>query len=495
MAMAGGLLLLLLPLALPAQATTNSDYTGSGVNDGCTAFDLDGIYSAAPSGDASSCDGDSEDTSVVSTYNGGVLTSCTNAWTPTADASQCQGGFIFNADDATAGGNFGGDFPIAETVIITADDPSTLNLATGLRIRTTYLYYETDTVNSPPAYVAGQTLTTGLGTVCVADKDLAAAPAGTVLSVDVNVGGADPWDPPAGPITILQVVGFRDPVGGAPCAMPASAGPRVIAGDWDYEVEVDDMSVAAAITSPPTDNGDGTCSFAWSASASTGTRYGIATIDLSIDGGLVFGYFDQSTAGTGAAVSADETTTGIDTILYGEWVTVAAAAWGVGGEYAQTQDPAPPAGPMTQTYVCTPGVPSDLNGFVEPYCVATGVWDGSTNTWAVGPAGLCLSGDLTSVPPVATPCSTAGNVVTCAPLGATCNGFGNTDIAVATGGNTQTVMACGGATVNDADTAAIGLPVALVGPTPSTTGAWSCTATFSPVAGASSVHTSVCLNG
>jgi hypothetical protein len=82
MALAAGLLLLLSPLALPAQAATNSDTgtAGSTSDDFCdVGLDADTIYDGRPQGDDNTCDNDQEDTSTVSTFNGGVLTGCANA--------------------------------------------------------------------------------------------------------------------------------------------------------------------------------------------------------------------------------------------------------------------------------------------------------------------------------------------------------------------------------------------------------------------------------
>lgn len=487
MAMAAGLLLLMVPLAV--QGATFSDYASE--NDYCSGVDADGIYDGAPQGDPFTCDANSEDSTIVSTYNGGVLTGCTNAATgapPAPDASQCTGGFIFNNDDATAGGNFGGDFPAARLVTIGATDPA-LALATGFNVRSTYMYfadYDDDNNATTPSILAGTTVTTGLGGICVASGG----------SFGVNVGGTDAWDPPEGintpaPITILQVVGFRAAVGGAACSLPASGGPRIVTADWSYTEDTganNDMTAEATL-GPIVDNGDGTCSFTWSYAADTASRYGGATGSLDIDGGI-FGSFSQAGPAVGASVYEDETTTGIDTLLYGEWVAVAASAWGVGAAYQQDQEGSPLDAPVpgVNTRQCLPGsgFPPDPNTLVEPVCVAIAVSDGAGG-WSVPPTGVCASAGGPTL------CLTTGNDVSCDPVGAVCNPFNAATVAVATSGASRATLSCtGSGAIADADTAPVApLPLALAQGV-KTSGTWSCDFAFTPSATTAGVHAGTC---
>jgi hypothetical protein len=316
--------LLLLMLAPVAYANTSSDTnrditiggpdTYSMDNDFCSgATDADGIRAMPATGDSSSCDAD-EAVVVQNSLFGQFTFDCES--NPVNFETQCVGGFDAFADTAFGGGNFGVDSPIVSGASIKVALPG----ASAWGIVTCYVDYMS--VNADGDYACTPSPSTADGWC---------TPSGGIFDVDVGGGGIA--DPPAGTYSIVEVFGFRrlesGPLATICGGVPAGQGAHEITVTFDYsDMDVDgDGAAADAWVNDPVDIGSGLCSIEWGISASTG-NWG------EVSGGFWVGEQERGTYGdgptAGAAINEGSAQPGgINTVGYGDVVTVAVTKWAI----------------------------------------------------------------------------------------------------------------------------------------------------------------------
>jgi len=373
-ALAGALVLVPM-LAATVTGNSRSDYTVSGFDDYCNAFDSDGVGSTPPTGESDSCDADTADTTVSATFNGGVLADCEEVGAA-GTSTICTGGISVSADPAI--GSLGLDSPVVTSVGID------LSATGGWQFRAC----TTDTATNADL---GCTLGT---VVCLT------AGAGAEYVITVGGGGTQAAsDPAAG--TIDSVIGWRTSIIG--CNTTGLATPVTVTVSWTYDENVDPLTATAASVTTPTITPNafppGTCSVTWAGSASGASTYSEAEVLYSSGNSAQEDY--TLVTGPGATATASDAT-GINTNFVGQDAEVSAQVWSW-GEAPATAGPATATSPNTCELAAAGDIVDAvldlLAGLTEPACALVVVDNTPVvdNVCVVSPTYSCVAGQTTEM--------------------------------------------------------------------------------------------------